>query len=265
MKDFFEIAKTDFMATFAGGWLFPLLLVMVLIIIWKEEEWHRKILAGILPAVLLAVYWCPLTGMAFMRLLGENVYWRILWLVPLGVTIPYGMCLLLKRLQGIWRQCAFLFLMVLLAFCGSSVLSTEWFEPSTNIYKLPQNVIDICEILPGNIHAMVSNRLMPYIRQCDPTITLAYGRNALSFNGMTEDLFDNQIMYLEAQKPEIDVDVLGPLVRDEGCTFLVFSLSRTYVGDWADYGYREYAVNDEFRVFVDEDYKEGQDTRKWED
>lgn len=265
MKDFFAVAKTDFIATFEGGWLFWVFLLMVVLIIWREKDRTRRILAGILPAVLLLLYWCPASGLVFMKLLGENVYWRILWLILLGVTIPYGMCLLLKKLKGLQRQGAFLVLMAVLAFSGQRVLSTEWFEPSTNVYKLPQNVIDICEILPGNIHAMVSNRLMPYIRQCDPTITLAYGRNALSFNGMTEDLFDPQIMYLEAQKPEIDVDVLGPLVREEGCSFLVFSLNRTYVGDWADYGYREYAANDEFRIFVDENYKEGQDTRKWED
>lgn len=57
--------------------------------------------------------------------------------------------------------------------------------------------------------------------------------------------------------------MLGVLARKEGCTFLVFSNNRTYLGDWADYGYREYGRTDEFVIYVDEDYKEGQDTRKW--
>lgn len=61
------------------------------------------------------------------------------------------------------------------------------------------------------------------------------------------------------------MSLVGPLAKEEGCTFLIFSSSRTYTGDWADYGYEEYASTDEFVLFVDSDYEEGQDTRKWED
>ena len=53
--------------------------------------------------------------------------------------------------------------------------------------------------------------------------------------------------------------------QKKGCTFLVFSSNRTYIGNWKDYGYKEYASTDEFCIFVDLDYKEGQDTRKWEE
>lgn len=255
MQDFFEIAKTDFLATFEGAWMFPILLVCVLLILWQEKDWMKKILLGILPLSFLFLYWCPLTGLLFMKLLGENVYWRILWLILLAVTVPYAGCLLLAKLSGIWRQGAFLVLLALLALGGKPVLSEEWFEPSTNIYKIPQNVIDVCEVLPGNIHAMVSNRLMPYIRMYDPTITLEYGRNSLSYNGITDTESHEQLLYLEAQKSEIDLSVLVPLAKEAGCEFLVFSNNRTYIGDWADYGYREYGSTDEFVIFADVSYE----------
>ena len=32
---------------------------------------------------------------------------------------------------------------------GKQVLSTEWFEASTNVYKIPQYVVDVCDLLPG--------------------------------------------------------------------------------------------------------------------
>lgn len=265
MQEFLEIAKTDFAATFDGGWLFPVLIVALFVVIWKEKEQGKKYFLGILPLVFLFLYACPVTGMLFMKLLGENVYWRILWLILLAVSIPYTCCLLLGRLHGIVRQGVFLLLMICLALGGKKVLSEEWFEPSTNVYKIPQNVIEVCDLLPGNIHAMVSNRLMPYIRMYDPTITLEYGRNALNFNGQEEVYGPMANLYQEAQKPEIDLAVLGPLAKEEGCTFLVFSNNRTYIGDWEDYGYREYAGTDEFQIFVDIDYEEGQDTRKWEE
>lgn len=265
MQEFFEIAKTDFTATFEGAWIFPILLVSIGWIIWQEKDWFRKILTGFLPLVFLAVYWCPLTGIIFMKLLGENVYWRILWLILLAVTIPYAGCLLLKKLHGIWRQGAFLICMAVIVLGGKTVLSDEWFEVSPNVYKLPQNVVAVCDLLPGNIHAMVSNRLMPYIRMYDPTITLEFGRNDLQYNGMENSDDERICLYLEAQKSEIDLSVLAPLAKKEGCTFLIFSNNRIYIGEWEEYGYQKYASTDEFDIFVDMDYEEGHDTRKWEE
>lgn len=257
MQDFFDIAKTDFMATFEGAWIFPVLIICILWTVWKEKEWKRKLLLGILPAVFLLIYWCPATGILFMRLLGENVYWRILWLLLVAVTIPYACCMLLRNLHGFWRSGAFLILMATIALCGKNVLSEEWFEASTNVYKIPQNVIDVCEVLPGNIHAMVSNRLMPYIRMYDPTITLEYGRNSLAYNAITEETESHeQLLYLEAQKSEIDLGVLCPLAKEVNIEFLVFSNNRTFIGNWEDYGYREYGHTDEFIIFADINYVE---------
>ena len=74
MQNFLEIAKTDFTDTFSGAWIFPMLLIGILWILWQEKDWMRKILLGILPLVFLFFYWCPLTGLFFMKVLGENVY-----------------------------------------------------------------------------------------------------------------------------------------------------------------------------------------------
>lgn len=264
MSGFLEVAKSDFVATFQDGWIFPLLVVSLLWILWQEKDWTRKILTGVLPLAFLILYWCPLTGMLLMKLLGENVYWRILWLILIAVSIPYAMCLALKKTEGLRRYSLFAVFGAVIVLGGKNVLSTEWFEGATNAYKLPQNVVEVCDLLPGNIHALVSNRLMVYIRQYDPTITLEYGRNALVFN-VREAGVPSAVLYQEAQKEEIDVDFFAPLAKEEGCTFLVFSLGRTYKGRWEDYGYREYGSTSEFVIFVDEDYEDGQDTRKWED
>ena len=264
MQDFFTIAKTDFLDTFQGAWIFPLLLIVLVFIFWKEKDDMRRLLLGVLPLLFLFIYWCPLTGMLFMKLLGENVYWRLLWLILLAVLIPYGFCLVISKLKGWMRQVVFLVGVAVIVLCGTPLLKSEEFQTSTNIYKIPQNVVAVCDLLPGNVHALVSNRLMPYIRLYDPSITLEFVRNALAYNGI-ENPTGNQILYAEAQKEEIDVPALAPLAKEEGCTFLVFSNSRTYSDDWEAYGYKEYGHTDEFTIFVDTDYEEGQNTKKWEE
>lgn len=267
MQEFLEIAKSDFMETFEGAWIFPILLLSVVCILWLEQDRVRKLMFGCLPLAYLVIYWCPLTGMLFMKILGEDVYWRILWLILPALTIPYAFCLILGRLTGIRRQGAFLGMLAVLVLGGKKVLSEEWFEDSTNVYKVPQYVVSVCDLLPENVHVLASNRLTPYLRMCDPTLTLEYARNALIFNGI-DDVSDYDPvarLYKAVQEPEINVDYVGPLAREEGCTFLIFSSSRTYAGEWENYGYRKYADTDEFVIFVDVNYEEGQDTRKWED
>ena len=100
----------------------------------------------------------------------------------------------------------------MIVLCGTPLFKSEEFQASTNDYKIPQNVVAVCDLLPGNVHALVSNRLMPYIRLYDPSITLEFGRNALAYNGI-ENPTGNQILYAEAQKEEIDVPALAPLAK----------------------------------------------------
>ena len=263
MHGFFEIARTDFAATFGGAWIFPILAASMVWILKAEQNKTLKLLFGLLPLAILGLYWCPLSGLVFMKLLGENVYWRVLWLVLPAVTIPYAGCLVLKRLEGLRRYGAFLVMLAVIALGGQKVLSAEWFEASVNVYKVPQYVVSVCDLLPGRVHVLASNRLTPYLRLYDPTITLEYARNAMGYNEDSEGPVAE--LYNAVQEPEIDIDVVGPLARQQACTFLIFSISRTYVGDRADYGYRKYADTDEFVIFVDENYKEGEDARKWED
>ena len=46
MLEFFETAKTDFLATFEGAWIFPILLAAIIWILIREKDWIRKILLG---------------------------------------------------------------------------------------------------------------------------------------------------------------------------------------------------------------------------
>ena len=227
----------------------------------------RKILLGILPLVFLFFYWCPLTGLFFMKVhwvkmcTGESCGSYLL-----AVIIPYAGCLLLKRLSvDLAARVHFLLLLAVIGLGGKCVLSSEWFEAATNDYKVPENVMQIADLLPENVHVVASNRLTPYLRLRDPSLTLEYARNALVFNGMDVVYGPTANLYKELQKEEIDVNVAGPLAREEKCTFIIISKSHIYNGDWADYGYLSYHDTDEFTILVDENYEEGMDTRKWEE
>ena len=100
MGEFFDIAKTDFIETFGGAWIFPIFLFCAVWILWREKDWIKRLLFGILFLVFLGLYWFPLTGLLFMKILGEDVYWRLLWLLLPAVVIPYAFCIILKNIKG---------------------------------------------------------------------------------------------------------------------------------------------------------------------
>ena len=216
MQDFFTIAKTDFLDTFQGAWIFPLLLIVLVFILWKEKDDMRKLLLGVLPLLFLFIYWCPLTGMLFMKLLGENVYWRILWLILIAVLIPYGCCLLIGHLKGWLRQGAFLIGMAVIVLCGTPLFKSEEFQASTNDYKIPQNVVAVCDLLPGNVHALVSNRLMPYIRLYDPS---TYAR-------VRAEYFDLQCKGSEIARQEISSCIQATQEEEMDVLAFVASISQ---------------------------------------
>ena len=64
-----------------------------------------------------------------------------------------------------------------------------------------------------------------------------------------------ELKRLEAQKEEIDLDVLIPLAEEVNVTFFVFSNNRTYIGNWEDYGYEQYGSTDEFQIYARKGYE----------
>lgn len=42
--------------------------------------------------------------------------------------------------------------------------------------------MEMADLLPENVHVVASNRLTPYLRLRDPSLTLEYARNALQYN-----------------------------------------------------------------------------------
>lgn len=149
MQDFFTIAKTDFLDTFQGAWIFPLLLIVLVFIFWKEKDDMRKLLLGVLPLLFLFIYWCPLTGMLFMKLLGENVYWQDSVVNPDSCTDSLWMLFADRSSERLAAAGNVSDRDGVIVLCGTPLFKSEEFQASTNDYKIPQNVVAVCDLLPG--------------------------------------------------------------------------------------------------------------------
>ena len=139
-----------------------------------------------MPLVVVAGFLFPITKKLFVKVAGidnANTYYRVLWIIPMYVTIAYAFTKLIASLNStVKRRTAVGVAAVVIIISGSCVYANEHVYMAENIYHLPQNVIDICDkIKPtedeGIVRAVFPPELVYFVRQYDPNILMPYGRD----------------------------------------------------------------------------------------
>ena len=81
-------------------------LIVLLYLFWKEKRRERRLLFLYVPFLILLIFFNPLVYRIFDKLLGEEIFYRMLWLLPVTVTLSYGTVKICGSLSG-KRQIAF--------------------------------------------------------------------------------------------------------------------------------------------------------------
>ena len=118
---------------------------LIYLLIRKKEPW--KPFWGLYGAFLLLIIFNPLIWRVVDLLVLDDEYYRFLWLIPVTPLIAYSATvLIMKAEKRMVRRLAFVGAVVVIVFCGQSVFSRSW-ELIDNIHKIPDEVIEICEII----------------------------------------------------------------------------------------------------------------------
>lgn len=178
-----------------AGWIFILYLLALIYLLITEKNKKIRSLMLYTPIAVLLVFLCPIFRKIYVRLLNEGVtYYRILWIVPVSVTVGYGFCHAIyqisemagkklgekKELIG-WIGAAFAAVLIVLS--GKFVYNSQYISKAENAYHLPEEVIEICEMIKPKegeiplVYATFPGDLVYYVRQYDTSICLSYGRD----------------------------------------------------------------------------------------
>lgn len=112
----------------------------------------------------------------------EDEYYRFLWLLPVTVLIGYAATHFTVRWQSrIARTAALAGLTAVIVFTGKTVLA-RGFTLAENLYKVPDEVIQICEVIhedsgAENPKVITEFDLAVLVNQYDPSVSLeiSYG------------------------------------------------------------------------------------------
>ncbi len=231
---------------------------LVYILLRKEEACHRRLFIGY-SLIFTVVYFCPLTSWLITRTIGELVYWRMLWMMPLPVIIAYAMVKLWHRIKKKWIRAAFIgaFTGVMIVLGQFIYVENSPYETRANWEKIPTSPIAICDIVNANRGseeewAMLAapEDMVPYIRVHDASIRQVYGRKGNYW------MANKGGKYIESalQSEVTDYQTLCKKCRAIRCNYIVLPDGAGRVEGMAAYHFEVIGRVGSYVVFKDMDW-----------
>lgn len=236
---------------FSGSGLLVLLFAVSLVFLYirRRTERDRDILV-LYPIAMLLIYFCPMWILYSAKRNDSEILYRILWLVPMGIVICAALVELINMLPKEKRVLGVVASLVLIFMCGKYIYSNTQFTRAQNIYHVPQDVVEICNIIetPGReVRACVPDELLQYIRQYDSYIHLSYGRDVL-LSGDSQNISDLRTL---VTAEELDAEAIAEKLREEKTPYFVIPRDRILDHSMEDYGFNYVAGVGEYDIYLD--------------
>ena len=224
---------------------------------------NKKIKWGILlPSVLLAgAIFFPITAKIMMKLVGQEVYWRCFWALPTVAVAAFAGTELISSLKGKGKKLLLLLTCVcLLVVNGTFIFSNQYFTEKENSYKLPQEVLDVIDIVSE--HAQENNVkakrivspawLATYARIYDASTYQSYGRNMIRRMTFLPPEEQNDL-YREINSDTPDFDILTKMVKKLKYNYVVMMKEAAKQQEMEKRGYEWISETENHVIFFDHD------------
>ncbi len=232
-----------------------LLVAAAIYIAVAEKTLWKKIILGILPLLVVAGFLLPITKIVYVAAFddGSDTYYRLLWLIPSYIVIGYAVCKLSFSFGSrVKQRIAIVAALAVICLSGSLVYLNQYMSVAENFYHIPQNVIDICDVIAPmegepRVRAAFPSELVHFVRQYDTNILMPYGREMIA----TQWDYYNEV-YEVMEKPEvIDAEALLEATRKTGCSYIILAKDRKVRGDLIDQGLKMVTSVDKYVIYAD--------------
>ncbi len=177
-----------------GCLLFLVSIAVVYLWMFEEKKEIRTILVYV-PFGIIVLFFFPLFSYISMRyFLDDQVYYRLLWLIPMGLLACYGIVKVISRLNVRKKRIMVGTLLGLfLLGSGNLIYANDAVTITKNLYHLPPEdiaVADVMHVDGRDVKAVVPSEMLQFIRQYDASIKLAYGREELIEGWRSNPFYD---------------------------------------------------------------------------
>jgi len=212
---------------------------------YKEEDKKSKSFLLTYPIIVFIIIWNPIFTKIILNFINEEVYWRMYWLVPIGITLAYIFTKIIysqsKVIRKIFNSIA---IFIIIIASGKLVFSSENYQKVNNYYKVPDEILDIVlEVSKdeeGYKKLVGPHEFIIYTRQIDGTIKLG---DARSFTAVY-----SQYAFVTFIN-EGDVSNLMVRAKKEDCNYIVFKNETELNSDPEIYGYKLIKQNKLYKLY----------------
>lgn len=218
------------------GLIVILFLASVVYLLVKEKRKHIRIVFLYVPVILLLIFFNPLFARLVYSVMDDEIYYRILWLLPITVVTAYAAVRVCEQAKGRARAAVAVCLAAVIMASGSFIYRNPFFRKAENLYHMPQSVVDICdaiEVEGREVMAVFPVELLQYVRQYSPVICMPYGREITveRWSHLSE-------LYDEMEAEEIDAKELAWQAKQEMCHYVILPEDKKINGSLEGYEYR---------------------------
>ena len=241
---------TELFSKYAGaGFIMAWFVICAVYLFVQEKDKGKRVLFLYVPIILVLLFFNPLFIRVIYGVIGEEIYYRVLWLLPVAIVIAYTIIKIYCRLRG-RKAYAFLGLAaILVVISGSCIYFNPAFERAENIYHVPPEVVEICdaiEVEGREVMAVFPSEMIIYIRQYSARVCMPYGREMLVERwGLGNDLYDAM------EDDVLDVEEISRLAKESQCHYVIINADKQLDGRFEDYDYIEIAKAGQYIVYQD--------------
>jgi len=242
----------DNLRSYSGvGLILVLLTASVVYLSIKFKNVSSKYAFVWYPAAVFLVYLCPLWVVYISKRNDSAILYRVLWLIPVGVIICAALVELIFSLPSKNRPVAVIMSLVIFMLSGRYVYANTQFLKSENIYHIPQDVIDICEIIetPGReVKACFPDELLQFVRQYSSYVYLAYGRDVFFEGFVKPDVLLRDL--LQDENP--DTQAIADELRNSYTPYLILRKDKVLNPSITEYEFKYVDSVGEYDIYLDE-------------
>jgi len=244
---------------YAGDWhIIVLALCSCLYLIVRNRRVGGSVVLPIILVILVIM-----NPILYKYIFSKTVYWRLFWMLPDAILIGLGVAELTKQLrnrgEGYTRELLLvgtsLVCTLVIGMCGHNVFKVRNFREATNIYKLPQYIVDICDVIvetDEHPRCICCYNVMEYVRLYSGDIETMYGRDAVGYILYTIE--ERKEMYLNVENERPDYEYVFSNAVELDYNFIVNRADRLADDEVAErYGFELLDIVDGYAIYYHAD------------
>ena len=247
-----QLSVLDMLQLYIGNASLMLLFVLALIYLWaREKRRGYKTVLVYSSVCVLGIFLFPPFLKLFQRFGEGEIYYRLLWLLPIGIVIPYATATVFAACKKKWLgYCIVLLVSAYVIIGGNCVYNAPQLSRAQNAYQLPQEVVDICDVIvvPGReVKAAFPHELVQYVRQYTPYVILTFG-----YDSIVERWGMYDAMEEEMRREISSASQLAAVARESNTHYIVLNKNHLVEGNLEDNGFHMVYETENYKVYLDE-------------